>query len=127
MRLAHIILSIGVLLAGGCAKTMKLSTDKDTKIDNPSREQIKAVLIDISNRPADAYIIIGETEMTYMQAAGDKEKRFIIEYQEGTLAKHFRTKGRLSMDQALEIFSSYCRGGTEWKTAATWEPAPVGQ
>lgn len=106
-------------------KTMQLSTDTDVNVENPSKEQIREIAVDVATRRAGGFVILGESEMSYMQAAGDEEKRFAIEYQEGSLAKHFRAKERLSVEQTVEMLSSYCRGGTEWKTAAIWVPSSI--
>jgi len=125
MRPACILLLLGVVLAGGCAKTMKLSTDTNTMIENPSKKQIRAVLIDVASRPADGFVIVGESEMTYMQAAGDTEKRFWIEHQEGSLARHFHAESRISIEETTEILASYARKGGEWKSATKWIPDPV--
>ena len=105
------------------AKDMKLKTDTNLKIDNPFREQIRAAVIESASRP-EGFVILGENEMTYIQTAANNY-RFVVEYQEGTLAKHYRAKGTLSSDEVVELFFSYCARGHEWKSAVIWESAPI--
>ena len=126
MKAAVISLIVSAIVIVGCSRknpslsVMTLSTDTNTKIDNPSKEQIRAAIEDAATRPADGFVILAQTKMTYVQAAGNSEKQFWIEYQEESRANHYHGEKRLPIDETAEILAAYARRDAGWKSATKW-------
>ena len=107
-------------------KTMTLDIDNDRKIENPTIDALRTAVQSLDvGKNGYGFVILGLTNMTYIQSSGDKKKGFDLEYQDGSLAKHYRAKESFTADQIVEIFWNYSQSGAEWKEAAHWEAEPV--
>ena len=75
-------------------------------------------------KDADDFVILSKNDMNYIQAAlSDYEgEGFILEYQEGSLDKHFSaTDNNISKDVILSVFLAYLKGDAAWKEQFNWE------
>ncbi|SRR5258706_14697683 len=90
-----ILLSIVVIAAfTGCgtppkAKTMTLDICGDKKIKNPTESDVRQAVFALDTKKSDAFLILGPTEMTYIQATGDQNVGFKLDgrrWQSGTLS-----------------------------------------
>ncbi len=116
----HVLARLG---AGSDVATFTLTTADEQVIRNPSPDQIGAV-IDGLPAGADAFAILANDadELTYIQAIGSPSEGFGLEYQDGSLDKHFQcTNQDLTAEHVVLAFRSYQRGETDWKTAFKWE------
>ena len=118
------VAALVVLLAlPGCTKTrvrkgnpMKLNICGQKTIVNPSDKEIREALSRLDTRSGDAFVILGPTDMTYIQASGDRNVGFDLEYQESTVEQHFRAKNEnITLDDVMESFTAYRAGRTDWK------------
>jgi hypothetical protein len=123
-----ILLSIVVIAAfTGCgtppkAKTMTLDICADKKIRNPTESDIRQAVFALDTKKIDAFLILGTTEMTYIQTSGDQNVGFKLEYQETDVKHHYRANRDLAADEIVRALVAYSTGADEWKTMAEWEP-----
>ena len=101
-----------------------LSTADDQVIHDPSPEVIAAV---IEGLPAggDSFAILASDadELTFIQAIGSPAEGFALEYQDGSLDRHFECASQdLTAEHVVLAFRSYQRGETVWRTAFEWRP-----
>ncbi len=67
------------------------------------------------------FAILERDEQTYIQAAGDGEAGFVLEYQDGDTEQHFRaTRERISLSEVTKALSSYAAGDGAWKGMFEW-------
>jgi hypothetical protein len=65
---------------------------------------------------------LGESETTYLEATGSAQAGFCLEYQEGSLDRHYRSKSpTLPLRQVTEVFQKYARGDASWRRSVEWE------
>src|SRR5262249_5675991 len=65
---------------------------------------------------------VGRSELVYVQASGSVGAGFSVEYQEGSLDQHYRSRnGALPLAQTTEIFVRYARGDGGWRDGLDWE------
>ena len=108
----------------GCSETgqdtgsnvMTLEICGSKFIENPSDEEIVAELSNLDIKCDDSFAILGPSDMTYIQIAGDKNEGFDLEYQEGNIDSHLRAKNEnVPLDQVVEAFIAYRNGENDWR------------
>ena len=103
-------------------KPMVLEICGDKKIQNPTDQQLRQQFDALDAKKGDAFVVLGATDLTYIQASGDKKTGFDLEYQDGNKNLHFRAKkASLTLDEILSAFSSYRDGKADWKQVSEWE------
>ena len=132
-----ILLSIVVIVAfSGCgrqttttttppkATTMNCTLDicGAKKIENPTESDIRQAVFALDTKKDDAFLILGLTDMTYIQTSGDQSVGFYLEYQEADAKHHYRAKRELTADEIVKALVAYSTGADDWKTMAEWEP-----
>jgi hypothetical protein len=71
-------------------------------------------------------IILARSKMTYVQASGDARLGFEVEYQEGSLIRHFRCSDEgVGLEVLLDILQSYRENDDRWRSAVDWHHYPV--
>jgi len=101
---------------------MQLQICDDKKIKNPSDEDIRDAFSKLDTKTDVAFIILGPTKMTYIQATGDRNVGFELEYQEGTIDEHFRAKDKhITLDDVVNAFIAYRNGSTNWQDKFDFE------
>jgi hypothetical protein len=101
---------------------MQLQICDDKIIKNPSDEDIRNAFSKLDTKTGDAFIILGPTDMTYIQSSGDRNVGFDLEYQEGTTDKHFRAKEKhITFDDVVNAFIAYRNGSTNWQDKFDFE------
>ena len=93
----------------------------DKKIQNPTESDIRQAVFALDTKEDDAFLILGPTEMTYIQTTGDQKFGFVLEYQETDAKHHYRAKRNLTADEIVKALVSYSTGADDWKTMAEWE------
>lgn len=62
------------------------------------------------------FLILSKTHMTYMQVLWTPDG-FVLEYQEGSIAKHYVVEKLISADAARAALIHYLNGIDDWKSA----------
>ena len=96
-------------------------TTHDTAFDRPDDATIAKVLASLDGG-RNILATLGESAFTYVQAAGSVQSGFTLEYQEGSLERHYRSvRQDLRLGEATEVFQRYAGGDTGWREAVQWE------
>ena len=99
-------------------------TTHDTGFDDPDATTIAKVLASLDGG-RHVLATLGDSELTYIQVAGSVQTGFALEYQEGSLARHYKGRlANLSLETVTEIFQRYARGDGSWRQGAEWEHLP---
>jgi hypothetical protein len=106
------------------AKKMNYTLDicGDRKIHNPEETDIRQAVLALDTKKGEAFLILGLTDMTYIQASGDQRVGFDLEYQEADIRHHYRAKGDFTADQIVKAFVAYSAGTEDWKKTVEWAP-----
>ena len=99
-------------------------TTHDTGFDEPDPATIAKVLASLDGG-RHVLATLGRSELTYIQVAGSVQTGFALEYQEGSLARHYRSRpANLPLETVTEVFQRYARGDGSWRQGVEWEHAP---
>jgi hypothetical protein len=112
------------LASAGWTKIMNYTLDicGDKKILNPKEPEIRQAVLALDTKKGEAFLILGPTDMTYIQASGDQKAGFDVEYQESDTRHHYRAKRDFTSEEIVKALVAYCAGTEDWKKAAAWEP-----
>ena len=66
-------------------------------------------------------ILSHDNQMIYMQAAGDEDGSYILEYQDGSLESHYQCPNELSKARVQEAFIKYFRNDATWRSDFDWQ------
>jgi len=134
MKIQHIIPLLflsGVVTVGAQStnttphtKTMSYTLDicGDKKIQNPTEADIRQAISTLDTDKNSAFLILGTSNMTYIQSSGDKKVGFDLEYQDGDLKHHFRAKrDSFKAEEIIKAMTSYSAGTDEWKKISEWK------
>jgi hypothetical protein len=128
--MSRTLLMLVVVATLGCAPkdadvqnaAMVLDICGARKIKNPTDEQIRIELGNLSTKNEDSFAILGPSEMTYVQVSGDKSVGFRLEYQEGSVHAHFRaTDERIILDRVVSALIAYRNSNPGWRKSFTFE------
>ena len=105
------------------AKAMNCTLDicGNKKIQKPTEADIRQAVLALDTKKGDAYLILGPTDMTYIQASGDQKAGFDLEYQESDIKHHYRAKRDSTADEVIKALTLYSTGSDDWKKLAEWE------
>jgi hypothetical protein len=128
-----ILLMLALLVVGvGCGKKSGNLTPRKTmshtldvcgskKVRNPSEADIRAAVSALDTAKGEAFLILGPTNMTYIQTGGDRKIGFDLEYQENDAKHHYRAKRNFTDEEIVKVLICYMTGGDDWKKTADWE------
>jgi hypothetical protein len=91
------------------------------KLKNPTEADIRQAVFALDAKEGDAFLILGPTEMTYVQTSGDHNVGFDLEYQETDPKHHYRAKRAFTADEIVKVLISYSAASDDWKKATEWE------
>jgi hypothetical protein len=100
---------------------MELDVCGDKKIQNPTEADIRQAVFGLDTKKGEAFLVLGPTDMTYIQTSGDQKVGFDLEYQQTDANHHYRAKRDLTADEVIKALTSYCIGSDDWKKATEWE------
>jgi hypothetical protein len=95
---------------------MKLTT-AGQRSEAATEQTIEEVFADDSLRGE--FIILEADEHTFLQAGGEGDGPYTVEYQEA--GKQFQVVGELTKQEVKEAFLDYLRGGSGWRTRNEWK------
>lgn len=138
MRRTILLLIVVIAAFTGCGKAKTMSYTLDIcggkKIRNPTEADLRQAVFALDTKKDEAFLILGSTEMTYIQVTGDQKFGFVLEYQDADAKHHYRAKRRgpypidprwprcdLTADEIVKALVSYSTGADDWKTMTEWE------
>jgi hypothetical protein len=100
---------------------MRLTTGTGVEIDDPTPQQLREVLSALPS-DGDNFAIYERDSMSYVQVAGCVAGGFLVEYQLGDTANHFRAIDRaVALADVVEIMASFAAGDDRFLEMQTWE------
>ena len=65
------------------------------------------------------------SDLTYVQASGSVQSGFALEYQEGALEDHHKSRASdLPLERVTEVFQRYAVGDASWREGIQWDHVP---
>jgi hypothetical protein len=107
------------------SKSDSMETGLETRwgrnILDPSLMHVREA-IDGMIRSDDSFVILKKsgTGMTYMQVHGCEGEGYTLEYQEGSLSRHFECYEPVTKKSIVEIFQAFRIDDPSWKTQVRW-------
>ena len=90
------------------------------ELEEPSLMHIREALELLKNDTPNSFAILARSGYTYMQVAGSVAEGYCLEYQEGSIDKHYRCLDQLTTNEVVEAFQSYRERDDFWKTKFQW-------
>jgi hypothetical protein len=103
--------------------TLTLTTH-DARFDDPDAVTIGRILAALDG---DRHVLVTleRSHLTYLQASGDAHAGLALEYQDGSLDRHYRCAVALvPLETATDTFQRYARDDESWPTRLSWEHVP---
>ena len=98
-------------------------TTHDTGYTDPDAATIARVLASLDGGQ-NVLATLG-SELTYVQASGSVRSGFALEYQEGALDAHHKSRASdLPLERVTEVFRRYAVGDASWREGIAWELVP---
>jgi hypothetical protein len=101
----------------------RLTLENDTIIDHPTSDQIAWALSTL-NTTDNTFAILESDDMTYIQTAMEKAQEFVLEFQDGSLDKHYQTKVE-DLHQVVTEFQGFLEAREAWKQTIDWQKVDV--
>jgi hypothetical protein len=98
---------------------MRLSLEDGQVIDHPSPLSIASALTSLKF-DGNSFAILERTDATYLQTSMQSSDEFIIEYQDGSLDKHFRASA-FDLSDVTDAFKAYAVQNESWITQFDWQ------
>ncbi len=100
---------------------MYLELGSGKTLNDPSLDQITDALRALPGGDG-SVAILSWSPNVYIQCMGSERKGFVLEYQEGSLDKHYiASDNHLSLATVTRAFQSAASGDEGWRTQVTWE------
>lgn len=100
---------------------MHLKLENGESWDDPSSYQIEEALRKLE-QTSNSFLILERSSTGYMQAAGDPENGYYLEYRSASADKQYRcSDSNLSLQMAAEILTNYAAKNRHWHTFQEWE------
>jgi len=103
---------------------MKLETASGPSCDSVT----EADLVSLFGRDwgADEFAILAQDGEVYIQAAGEGDGPYVLEYRDGGADSHFECARTLSKAEARSAFMKYFKGDGSWKSDLEWSRQDLG-
>lgn len=81
---------------------------------------------DLCKIKGEQFAILSIDDNTYMQCAevdepGQEDVQFVLEYQDGSLDRHFQVDQPISLDRVLDALAKYLRRDDSWLKDFKWQ------
>ena len=103
---------------------MELSTENKIAHKEADADELVAAFVD--DRGRGEFIILSQSDHVYIQASGDDDGPYVLEYREGDEANHFQCPDDLSKAQIQAAFVKYLQADESWKSDFSWEALDLG-
>jgi len=70
-------------------------------MQNPTESDIRQAVGALDTKHGDGFLILGPTDMTYIQVTGDSKVGFDVEYQESNLQNHYRSRCDFTVEEIV--------------------------
>ncbi len=81
---------------------IRLTLENDTIIDNPTSNQV-ALASSTLNTTDNTFAILESGDLTYIQTAMENTQEFVLEFQDGSLDKHYQT----TVETPYEVLAAF--------------------
>jgi hypothetical protein len=98
---------------------MKLETANSRAFPEATEPQLREMFQHDDRRGE--FIILSQAPETYLQASGEGDGSYALEYREGRADAHFSARGEIRKADVLRAFLSYLAGDDRWRTEFSWE------
>ena len=102
---------------------MKLETAERIGSKNVTIEELNKAFTDDHGRGE--FIILSQDKETFIQAAGELDGPYLVEYREGDAKLHYQCPQDLTKTQVQSLFCKYLTDDSSWKTDVTWKPIEI--
>jgi hypothetical protein len=68
------------------------------------------------------FVILTAPNGSFIQAAGEGDGPYTLEYRDAATQEHVRAQGELTKEQVRAAFLEYLRGSSAWRSGWQWEP-----
>ncbi len=100
---------------------MRLITGTGHEFIDPTTREIRETLSQLRVDDGDAFAILEQTEMSYLQCSGDMQVGFDLEYQLGDTDAHFRAeRTNYTLEEIVTVFAAYRDRRVDWDAHVTW-------
>lgn len=96
----------------------RLTLENDTVINNPTSKQI-ALAISTLNTTDNTFAILEYGDLTYIQTALQNAGEFVLEFQDGSLEKHYQTTVETPLE-VMAAFQGFLEAREDWKRSIDW-------
>ncbi|MXY20599.1 MAG: hypothetical protein F4Y49_04600 [Dehalococcoidia bacterium] len=105
---------------------MQLIVDGEIVSEDPNAQLVTQEVIENLTNGVEIPVILVDTDvldngLTYVQAVIDEDDVYILEYQDGSLDRHYFCTSEISVDDIVHTFVLYLDANPEWKTGLCWE------
>ncbi len=101
----------------------RLTLENDTLIDNPTSNQIAQVISSL-NTTDNTFAILESSDMTYIQTAFQNAGEFVLEFQDGSLDKHYQTTVETPLE-VMAAFQGFLESREDWKRTINWQKIEI--
>jgi hypothetical protein len=98
---------------------MKLEAAESIGFDNVTAEQLRAAFA--SDAGWGEFIILSRDRDHYLQAAGETDGQYTLEYRDGDAAHHFCAGDAFRKEDLLRAFVSYLADSAQWRSEFNWQ------
>ena len=97
---------------------MKLETAQSLRFAQVTEEQLREAFRDDARRGE--FIILSQQPQTYIQAGGEADGPYRLEYRDGDADHHFQAAADYRKEDVQRAFLWYLAGDTRWQTEFPW-------
>ena len=98
---------------------MKLETAESPEFAQVTEEQLREAFRDDAHRGD--FVILSQAPQAYMQAAGEGDGPYSLEYRDGDGEHHFCAGDAFRKEDVLRAFQWYLTGDARWRTEFSWQ------
>ncbi len=98
---------------------MQLETAQQISSQNVTEAELVEAFRDDKGRGE--YIILSLDDQNYMQAAGEFDDPYTLEYREGSDEHHFQVDRDVSKEEVVAAFRKYLNRDESWRADLAWK------